>query len=837
MKRCHVVVVLAWLGFTARVEAVDYALQIKPLLKQKCYACHGALKQEAGLRLDTVALMHKGGETGAATELIIERVTAADEHERMPQEAAALTADQIMMLRTWIAAGTPGIANEVPEADPKLHWAFQRVQRPPVPKSGGGNAIDAFVNEALAANQLESLPEAARPVLLRRLYIDLIGLPPTRGELQSFLADTSPDAYERVVDRLLNDPRHGERWARHWMDVWRYSDWYGRRTANDVWNSAPQIWRWRDWIVKSLNADKGYDRMLSEMLAADEIAPLGDEAAVATGFLIRNWYALNPNQWMRDTIEHTGKAFLGLTFNCAHCHDHKYDPISHEDYFRLRAFFEPMGIRQDRVVGEADPGPFQEYEYVKLRKPNRLGAVRVVDKTPDAKTWFYTGGDERNREEGRGPLTPGVPAFLGSLSIQPGSLPQGSVHPGLRPAIQETELMQRLDAVTKAEEELLAQSTPKARSALTAARAEMASSIARIAADQAKVGSSPEASMLARKAGVAEREAAVATAQSALMNAEHAVTLADEKGREAATKVVTAAKAALTKAEAERDKPKSPDSYTSTTMSFPNQSTGRRKALAEWLTRRDHPLTARVAVNHLWMRHFQEPLVSTVFDFGRNGKPPTHPALLDWLAAELMENGWNMKHLHRLIVTSAAYRRASFKLKSDIRNQQSIDPDNRFLWRMNPSRMEAEVVRDSVLHLAGALDATFGGQELENTESETSTRRSLYFSCHPETGGRSAMAAMFDAPEPTDCYRRSRSVLPQQALVLTNSKLVHNHSAALVRQIGAEAPDFVTAAFEHVLSRAPTAEELTSCHDFLKDGSKESLMRVLLNHNDFVTVR
>jgi hypothetical protein len=835
--RSHRVILLTLLSFTARAVEVDYAAQIKPLLKQKCYACHGALKQKAGLRLDTVALMLRGGDSGSAAKLIIERVTATDEHERMPQEAAPLTAEQIALLRTWIDAGAPGIVNEAQEADPKQHWAFQSVKRPTPPKSGDGNAIDAFVNRALAANQLAPLPEAPRSTQLRRVYLDLIGLPPTREELQAFLTDASPDAYERVVDRLLNDPRHGERWARHWMDVWRYSDWYGRRSANDVWNSAPQIWRWRDWIVKSLNADKGYDRMLSEMLAADEIAPLDDEAAVATGFLIRNWYALNPNQWMRDTIEHTGKAFLGLTFNCAHCHDHKYDPISHEDYFRLRAFFEPLGVRQDRVVGEADPGPFQEYEYVKQRKPNRLGAVRVVDKTPDAKTWFYTGGDERNRVENKGSLSPGVPAFLGSLSIQPVSLPQGSVHPGLRPAIQETELMQRLNAVTKAEEELLALSTPKARAALTAARAEMASSIARIAADQAKVGGSPEAPTLARKAGVAEREAVVAIAQSALMNAEHAATLADEKGREAATKAVTAAKAALTKGEAERDKPKAPESYTSMTMTFPNQSTGRRKALAEWLTRRDHPLTARVAVNHLWMRHFQEPLVSSVFDFGRNGKSPTHPALLDWLAAELMENGWSMKHLHRLIVTSAAYRRSSSNYKSGIINQESTDPDNRFLWRMNPSRMEAEVVRDSVLHLAGALNAKFGGQELENTESETSTRRSLYFSCHPETGGRSAMAAMFDAPEPTDCYRRSRSVLPQQALVLTNSKLVHNHSAALVRQIGQDAPDFIIAAFEHVLSRPPTADELASCRDFLKEGSKESLMRVLLNHNDFVTVR
>lgn len=836
MRPCGISI-LGLLALASGVLAADYATQIKPLLKQKCYACHGALKQKAGLRLDTVELMLQGGKSGPATKLIIERVSAKDEHKRMPQEAGALSVEQIAMLREWIDSGAPGLANEAPEADPRQHWAFQSVKRPALPKAVGGNAIDAFVNEALAAKGLTPLPEAPRFMLLRRVYIDLIGLPPTRDELLAFLTDSSPDAYERVVDHLLNDPRHGERWARHWMDVWRYSDWYGRRTANDVWNSAPQIWRWRDWIVNSLNKDKGYDRMLSEMLAADEIAPLDDEAAVATGFLIRNWYALNPNQWMRDTIEHTGKAFLGLTFNCAHCHDHKYDPISNEDYFRFRALFEPLGIRQDRWPGEADPGPFQEYEYVKLRKPNRLGAVRVFDKQLDAKTWFYTGGDERNRVESKAPLAPGVPGFLGTLVIQPVSLPEGSVHPGLRPEIQETDLSLRLNAVTKAQDALLAIDSPKTRAALEAARAELESSIARFAADQAKFGGSPNALKLAQKAATMERDATVASARAALANAEHDLSRADDKTRDAAAKALTAAKSALTKAEAERDKPKSPDSYMSMTSVFPEQSTGRRKALAEWLTRPDHPLTARVAVNHLWMRHFQEPLVPSVFDFGRNGKPPTHPALLDWLAVELMENGWSMKHLHRLIVTSAAYRRVSSNPKSDIQNQQSIDPDNKLLWRMNPTRMEAEVVRDSVLHLAGALDPKMGGQELENTEAETSKRRSLYFSCHPEVGGRSAMAAMFDAPEPTDCYRRTRSVLPQQALVLTNSKLVHDHSAALARQIGAEAPDFITAAFEHVLSRPPTADERASCRDFLNQGSKDGLVRVLLNHNDFVTVR
>src|SRR5262249_45483743 len=177
------------------------------------------------------------------------------------------------------------------------------------------------------------------------------------------------------------------------MDVWRYSDWYGRRAVPDWWNSASQIWRWRDWIVRSLNQDKGYDRMVVEMLAADEVCPEEDNL-VATGYLARNWYALNPNQWMRDNVEHTGKAFLGLTFNAAHCHDHKYDPISQEEYFRSRAFFEPIDLRQDRVPGEPDPGPFQKYEYSVLRKPVRVGSIRVQDEHPEAKTWMYQLGDE-----------------------------------------------------------------------------------------------------------------------------------------------------------------------------------------------------------------------------------------------------------------------------------------------------------------------------------------------------------------------------------------------------------------------------------------------------------
>src|SRR5262245_10745436 len=344
-------------------EPVNYLRDVKPILKERCFSCHGALKQKGKLRLDTAALMHQGGESGPAVEpgkagesLLIERVTAKKPDRRMPppSEGDPLTPKQIALLRAWIEQGAKGPAKEVAEADPRKHWAFRKPVRPELPALKNPawvrNPIDAFV--AVEHDKRELTPSAPAPkeALLRRAYLDLTGLPPPRDELHAFLADDSPGAYEKVVDRLLRSPQYGERWARHWMDVWRYSDWYGRRAVPDVWNSAPQVWRWRDWIIRSLNDDKGYDRMVMEMLAADEIAPDDDDAAVATGFIVRNWYALNPNQWMRDMVEHTGKAFLGLTLHCAHCHDHKYDPVSQEEYFRFRAFFEPVQVRQDRMA-------------------------------------------------------------------------------------------------------------------------------------------------------------------------------------------------------------------------------------------------------------------------------------------------------------------------------------------------------------------------------------------------------------------------------------------------------------------------------------------------------
>jgi hypothetical protein len=568
---------------------------------------------------------------------------------------------------------------------------------------------------------------------------------------------------------------------------------------------------------------------------------------------------------MRNTVEHTGKAFLGLTFNCAHCHDHKYDPITQVDYFRLRAFFEPIYVRQDRVPGEADPGPFQDYNYSTLRKIQRLGAVRIFDRTPDAPTWFYTGGDERNRVKERGSIPPGVPAFLaeGLPKIEKVELPPRAWYPGLRPAIHETILADAHQAVKKAEAELAAARSaksglPLAEAKHAAAHADLASIEARIAADRARHGETPGAdeNALVREASRLERQAHLRRAEANLLTQEHALAEA-EKGKDA--KKIETAKKAVPSAKADLDKAKAAagdlaGTYTPFSPVYPRTSTGRRRALAEWITSRDNPLTARVAVNQIWMRHFNAPLVASVHDFGLNGARPTHPELLDWLAVELIESGWSMKHLHRLIVTSAAYRRASSV--GDAEANVEVDPENKLLWRMNPGRMEAEVVRDSLLFCANRLDARMGGQELENGESLTTQRRSLYYSVFPEQGGKSPLGELFDGPDALECYRRSRSVIPQQALALTNSELVHQVSAVLAATLWDEMEMdpksdtttgnkmFILAAFERILSRPPTSKEVELCSSFLagrQSGgevrARESLVRALFNHNDFITIR
>ncbi len=909
-------------------DEVDYLKEIKPLLSRRCSACHGSLKQESSLRLDTAAALSQGGEQGPAIvpgksqeSLLIKAVTGVDGWRMPPKdEGEPLTAEEIGKLAAWIDQGAKA-PEESPPADPRKHWSFLPPVKPALPAiAGSSHPIDAFLAVEHQRLGLKPLAPAAKHVVLRRVYLDLIGLPPSRDELHAFLADESPDAYEKVVDRLLASPRYGERWGRHWMDVWRYSDWAGY--GMEIRDSQRHIWRWRDWIIESVNADKPYDRMIHEMLAADEISPDDPDALRATGFLARNWFKFNRNVWLDNTVEHTAKAFMGLTFNCARCHDHRYDPIAQQEYYRFRAFFEPYQVRTDRVPGQAD-----------LMKD---GLPRAYDADASTATYLFVRGSEKNPDKEH-PLAPGIPAlFSGAeMKIEPVSLPVAAYYPGSRAFVQEetlaaartlaegakNALVQAQQSLAAAEQQLATlaasvkqaepasqpganagaaspptidgarQAVEKAKGAAQLAEAAVASAeanvksiAARIAADKAKYAVPPAADLasLSFAAVSAERQAAVLATEQNLLAAEQALVAAklavndkEEKTKQAATAAETKrneASKALDTARAAAEKQEGAV-YSSFDQVYPATSSGRRLALARWIGSANNPLTARVAINQMWLRHFGDGLVPTVFDFGLNGKPPSNPALLDWLAVEFIERGWSMKAMHRLIVTSDAYRRQSSSSEADQANQ-AIDPDDRRLWRFKVRRMEAELVRDSVLHASGKLDATMGGPDLDQAAGETMPRRSVYFRhAHEKT---MTFLKLFDAPSVTECYRRDESVVPQQALALVNSSLSFEQSrllaASLSQQAGAEPTGesnraFVTAAFEQVLCRQPSDEERATCEKFLMDQSqkfanatqltaftagpaatvkpsaaphqraRENLVHVLFNHNDFVSIR
>ena len=972
---------IAWIGCVLAIinpspgaEPVDYVRDVRPILRQRCYSCHGALKQKSALRLDTAASIRKGGKRGpaiavgrSAESVLVTAVTGRDGWRMPPEEEGApLSEREIAILKQWIDQGAKAPQSEEPEQDSREHWAFRPPVRRAIPKVPNTdwvrNPIDAFIAQEHQRRGLQPSPPAPKHVLLRRVTIDLTGLPPTREELHAFLADNAPDAYERVVDRLLASAQHAERWARHWMDVWRYSDWYGRRTRNDVRNSYPHIWRWRDWIVRSLATGKGYDRMITEMLAADEVVPEDDTSVVATGFLVRSWYKLNYNIWMKDLVEHTSKAFLGLTVSCAMCHDHKYDPITQQEYFRFRAFFEPLELRQDRVAGLPDPGPYDGYNYGSSLKPIEAGMVRAYDKNFDAKTYMVILGDERNRMTGTPPVQPGVPASLGGerVKIQPVNLPAVAYYPGLKEFVRretlrgaqrelglaKAKLQEARGAHDAAQEQLaklvastttrqapeqsastgtsatstipadvaehLERAKRKARDTaallelsnleLAESQAKLRSVEARLAADRARYGSpergelelgrkplqgnpvvsekpgKPEPATLrralARAASRAEREFKLRAAQTNLLRAQQQLTKlnCESADRPNAKQAIQKAQEDVLRAQTQLDsarKPHSPDStsYTPLGPTYNARSTGRRRALAQWIASRNNPLTARVALNHIWLRHIGSALVTTVYDFGRNGNEPTHPELLDWLAVEFMESGWSTRAIHRLIVTSSTYRMQSRVRAADEPNL-AIDRENRYLWRMNLRRMEAEVVRDSLLLLGGQLDLTMGGQELDFELGETSRRRSMYFTHHAE--GRMQFLKLFDAPDPSDCYRRTVTIVPQQALAMANSAIARNQSRLLARRLSEQVEGesaFIIAAFEQILSRTPSGAEQTRCREFLQKQrqlvrsvrlkssadkshkntvvpsanplmrAKESLVHVLFSHNDFVTIR
>ena len=905
-----------------------FGKHVRPLLETRCLSCHNSELKQSGLDLSTRAGLLRGGSRGPAIvagdaeQSLLVQLVRHNQKPNMPFMAARLSDDVLAHVVEWVNAGAPYSAavisaeSEDDEAHSTVHWAFQPPTHPDVPEVKNTrwvrNPIDAFIAAEHEKRGLTPALPAKRRVLLRRVYLDLIGLPPTPEQIEAFLADTSDDAYDAVVDELLDSPRYGERWGRHWMDIWRYSDWYGFRQTDELRNAQHHIWHWRDWIIDAVNEDKGYDRMIVEMLAGDEIAPNDPAVLRATGYLARNWYKFNRNVWLQDTVEHTAAGFLGITLKCARCHDHKYDPIQQNEYYRFRAFFEPHDVRTDRVPGEPDL--------------SKAGIPRVYDSSLSEKTFLFLGGDEAKPLKDK-PLAPGVPHVIGGseLKVQPVSLNLEARYPDFRPFVHEDLVTQAKREIEEAEkdlaqadeelvkakrrlaygnaEEVSQPSASASKSAdpgkeegeeeevdpetglrnaeaahamaakvLATVRSKLPALEARIAADKAKYSDpqQPDWEALALEAKKAERLAnlrladqSVLQVQQLLKETERAEDPLDQSIEKKLTKAREQLKAAQEALESHPE-------YTPVGEIYPETSTGRRLALAKWIADKSNPLTARVAVNHIWRRHFGSGLVPTVANFGSSGKPPTHPELLEWLAVEFMDRNWSMKKMHQLMVTSNAYRMQSSEQNAAGSNR-SQDPDNIYLWRMSPRRMEAEAVRDSVLHVSGRLDLTKGGAEIDHSEGAVVPRRSVYFQHTPDI--QMQFLKTFDVANPLECYERLETVVPQQALALANSKLSLTQARLLARDLteqlgGRERPAaFVKAAFERVLGRPATKKEHARCKSFLQSQSdrlqdperltafeggeasevppatepwlraRENLIHVLFNHNEFVTIR
>src|SRR5438105_3121351 len=509
------------------------------------------------------------------------------------------------------------------KAPESYRWLpFDPVAQPAVPnlnRRWAANPIDAFIAAEHQRHGLKPRPHASKELLLRRVYLDLIGLAPTPEQLRAFEADSSPQAYERVVDRLLEDPRYGERWGRHWMDIWRYSDWAGWSGGNQIRDSKPHIWRWRDWIIESLNQDKGYDRMLLEMLAADELAPEDTDTLRATGFLVRNYKMLSREQWMEDTVKHTSQAFLGLTMGCAKCHDHMYDPILQKEYYQMRAIFEPYQVRTDRLPGQLDT--------------MKDGLVRAYDTATNTPTYLFLRGDERRPDTNR-VIAPDVPKVLGGkLAIEPVKLPRLAASPDKREfvvrdtiAASERALAEARDALTKAQTNHV-EETSKFREqelAATVAEAQHAVLLACLRAEKlegqgARTGEAweqlaTEVNASQRKLALAEARLNLHKAQLAQKEAQHKVDQAAAKaaqtnaallpvantkgdptpskkdpGEKLAKQLESARQKTAENEKALADAEKALQSKPATTYKprpteeFPARSTGRRLAFAQWV--------------------------------------------------------------------------------------------------------------------------------------------------------------------------------------------------------------------------------------------------------------
>ncbi|MBM79537.1 MAG: hypothetical protein CMJ78_02950 [Planctomycetaceae bacterium] len=812
---------------TTQLRADDAPLfekDVRPILKAMCFHCHGDETEiEGGLDLRLRRFIVKGGESGPAIvpskpgdSPLIERVKSGE----MPpgEDAKKLTPQQIAILERWIASGAR-TARPEPESigdgflitdDDRSFWSFQPIERPALPEVKDRNrvrtSIDTFVLERLEEYGFSFAADADRLTLLRRAYFDLIGLPPRPSEVDAFLNDKRPDSYEQLVDRLLASPHYGDRWGRHWLDVAGYSDSEGY-TNSDV--QRPDAFKYRDYVIRSLNNDKAFDLFIQEQLAGDEMLKppyrnLSDEQIeklTATGFLrmapdgtaASSGDVVARNEVIADTIKIVSTSLLGLTVGCARCHHHRYDPISQPDYYRFRAIFEPAydwkawktpRSRRVSLYTDEDIAKSKEIE----EEAKKIEAARVV---------------KQNEFIQR------------TLEKELAKLPD-DIRETVR-AARETPEKKRTD-----EQVALLQKYPSVNvsaGSLYLYDRKAADELKKMTADAKKV----------RDTKPKEEFIRALTEVSGKIPATFVFSRGDH---EQPRQEVQPAELTIVSMSVGR-----PD-IAGNSEAFP--TSGRRMALAKSLTDGKHPLVARVLVNRMWMHHFGKGLVTSAGDFGALGEQPSHPELLDWLATEFVESGWSLKRLHRLIMTSTVYRQ-SFERSEALR---IADPDNRLLGGMNSRRLEAEAIRDSVLVVSGKLNSNrYGppipvmadrvGQFVIGKENLNAGRPGAVVDMKGEQFRKSvfvekrrsrplAVLDTFDEPAMTpNCEQRTSSTVAPQSLFLMNSDFIVEQSKHFAGRVIAEAGNDQAAQIRHAWRLAfaaePEAEELEEATAYLKE--------------------
>lgn len=787
MRRCLLLSMLltatASCLFAADETGVDYLRDIKPLLIEKCARCHGTRAPQATLRLDSRAGALTGGDSGPALvpgksseSRVIHAVTGSDGASKMPPEGAPLSDAQIDLLKKWIDAGAIAPADEITpplEVTHSDHWSFQPVQRPTVPDvTGVVHPIDAFIRQRLAAEQLTPSPPAPLHTQLRRVHLDLLGLPPSPALVDEFLGDTSPDAYERLVDRLLASPHFGERWGRDWLDAARYAD------SNGFTRDMPRvIWKYRDWVIDALNANQPFDDFTIDQLAGDLRPDPTLEQRIATGFhrntLINEEGGTDPEQFrveaVVDRVNTTGTVFLGLTVGCAQCHDHKYDPISQREYYQLFAVYNSTTfIPGDQAAPRLDVPTRDQLARGELaRKTEIRAAITTKEKELEAKTEEIQAAQDAWEKT----LTDDDKKALPFNVKNAVDLP-----PRDRSEVHKRDLSAHFKATATAREKF-----------------PQLDEIAKLRAEEPQFVNT------------------MVVTEEAKPRETFVMVRGDFLRPGAAVKPNVPA--VLPPLQSASDHP--------TRMDF-----------ARWLVSRNNPLTARVFVNRVWQRYFGRGLVETENDFGKQGDPPTHPELLDWLADEFMRTGWDTKQLHRLIVTSETYRQASVH-RDDL---DEVDPLNKLLGRQNRLRIDAESIRDAALEVSGLLAEQIGGPPVtppqpdgvfdftqdkkpwKDAEGASRYRRAIYTQLL-----RSSLypgLTVFDFPDPNvSCTRRNRSNTPLQALTLANDKTFIEFARGLGERLltsaGSDA-ERVTVAMQTCVSRPPNSVERERLLTFLQ---------------------